>query len=91
MPHHVLTQGLATILEARHLLLLATGERKAAAVAAMVEGPLAARCPASVLQTHRYATVLLDGPAASRLELLAHYCDVAAAKPAWQGLGPPPH
>jgi glucosamine-6-phosphate deaminase len=91
VPHHVLTQGLGTILEARHLLLLATGGRKAEAVAAMVEGPLAARCPASVLQTHRYATVLLDEAAASRLELLDYYREVASAKPAWQGLGPPSH
>ena len=88
VPRHVLTQGLGTILDARHLLMLATGERKAAAVAAMVEGPLTARCPASVLQLHRYATVLLDPPAASRLELLDYYREVAAAKPAWQSPGP---
>ncbi len=89
VPHHVLTQGLGTILEAGHLLLLATGERKAPAVAAMVEGPLTARCPASVLQLHRYATVLLDTAAASRLELLDYYVEVAAGKPAWQRPGPP--
>ena len=45
VPRHVLTQGLGTILEARHLLLLATGERKADAVAAMVEGPLGSPVP----------------------------------------------
>ena len=90
VPRHVLTQGLGTILDARHLLMLATGERKAAAVAAMVEGPVSARCPASVLQLHRYATVLLDPAAASRLELLDYYREVAAAKPSWQRPGPPP-
>jgi glucosamine-6-phosphate deaminase len=89
VPRHVLTQGLGTILEARHLLLLATGERKARAVAAMVEGPLTARCPASVLQLHRYATVLLDPAAAAALELLDYYAEVAAGKPAWQRIGPP--
>lgn len=88
VPRHVLTQGLGTVLDARHLLMLATGERKADAVAAMVEGPLTARCPASVLQLHRYATVLLDAAAASHLELLAYYREVAAAKPAWQSPGP---
>lgn len=88
VPRHVLTQGLGTVLDARHLLMLATGERKAGAVAAMVEGPLTARCPASVLQLHRYATVLLDPAAASRLELLDYYREVAAAKPAWQSPGP---
>ena len=49
VPRHVLTQGLGTILRARHLVLLASGAGKAAAVAAAVEGPLSASCPASVL------------------------------------------
>lgn len=42
VPHHVITQGIGTILEARHLVLLATGEGKAEAVAQTVEGPVAA-------------------------------------------------
>jgi glucosamine-6-phosphate deaminase len=86
VPHHVLTQGLGTILEARHLLLIATGAGKADAAAACVEGALSASCPASVLQLHPHATVLLDPPAASRLERLAYYREVYAAKPPWQGL-----
>jgi glucosamine-6-phosphate deaminase len=86
VPHHVLTQGLGTILEARHLLLIATGPGKADAVAACVEGPLSASCPASALQLHPHATVLLDPAAADRLVRLAYYGEVYAAKPAWQGL-----
>jgi len=86
VPNHVLTQGLGTILEARHLLLIATGEGKAGAVAAFVEGPVSASCPASVLQLHPHVTVLLDAAAASRLDRLAYYREVYAAKPAWQGL-----
>jgi glucosamine-6-phosphate deaminase len=86
VPAHVLTQGLATILAARHLLLIATGEGKAQAVAAAVEGPVAASCPASVLQLHPHVTVLLDPAAAARLERLGYYREVYAAKPAWQGL-----
>jgi glucosamine-6-phosphate deaminase len=86
VPHHVLTQGLGTIGRARHLLLVATGEDKALAVADAVEGPVSASCPASVLQLHRHATVLLDPAAASRLARLAHYREVFAGKPAWQGL-----
>jgi glucosamine-6-phosphate deaminase len=86
VPHHVLTQGLGTILRARHLLLVACGDGKADAVAAAVEGPLSAACPASVLQLHPHATVLLDAAAASRLERTAYYREVYAAKPAWQGL-----
>jgi glucosamine-6-phosphate deaminase len=86
VPNHVLTQGLGTILEARHLLLIATGEGKAGAVAASVEGPVSASCPASVLQLHPHVTVLLEAAAASRLDRLAYYREVYAAKPAWQGL-----
>ena len=51
VPHHVLTQGLGTILDARHVILIATGAQKAQAVRDFVEGPVAAICPASVLQT----------------------------------------
>jgi len=86
VPNHVLTQGLGTILDARHLLLIVTGESKAGAVAAAVEGPVSASCPASVLQLHPHVTVLLDQAAASRLDRLAYYREVYAAKPAWQGL-----
>jgi glucosamine-6-phosphate deaminase len=55
-------------------------------VAAAVEGPVSASCPASALQLHPHATVLLDQAAASRLDRLAYYREVYAAKPAWQGL-----
>ncbi|MDT3438200.1 glucosamine-6-phosphate deaminase [Pseudofrankia sp. BMG5.37] len=86
VPRHVLTQGLGTILRARHLLLVATGAGKAEAIAAAVEGPVSASCPASVLQLHPHATVLLDEAAASGLEREAYYREVYAGKPAWQGL-----
>jgi glucosamine-6-phosphate deaminase len=86
VPRHVLTQGLGTIGDARHLLLLATGEDKAAAVAAAVEGPLSASCPASVLQLHPHATVLLDAAAAAELARADHDREVYAGKPDWQGL-----
>lgn len=73
VPRHAITMGIATILDARACLLLATGETKAAAVARMVEGPLGADCPASALQLHRTATVVLDSAAASRLALREYY------------------
>lgn len=66
VPHHVITQGIGTILEARHLVLLATGEAKAEAVALAVEGPLSAAVPASALQLHPHATVVVDEAAAMR-------------------------
>ena len=86
VPDHVLTQGLGTILEARHLLLLAMGEAKAGAVAAAVEGPVAALCPASALQLHPHVTVLVDEAAASMLAHRAYYQDTFGRKPSWQGL-----
>ena len=86
VPIHVLTQGLGTILQARHLLLIATDEGKADAVAAAVEGPVSASCPASALQLHPHATLLVDPAAAGRLVRLDYYREVYAAKPAWQGL-----
>ncbi|WP_338886058.1 glucosamine-6-phosphate deaminase [Rhodococcus sovatensis] len=86
VPHHVLTQGLGTIGEARHLVLIATGESKADAVAAAVEGPLSAFCPASVIQWHPHVSVLLDDAAASALALADYYRYAYASKPRWQRL-----
>jgi glucosamine-6-phosphate deaminase len=86
VPDHVLTQGLGTIREARHLLLLAMGEAKAEAIAAAVEGPVAAICPASALQLHPHVSVLVDEAAASRLAHREYYTDTFGRKPAWQGL-----
>lgn len=86
VPHHVITQGIGTILEARHLVLLATGEGKAEAVAQTVEGPVAALVPASALQLHPHATVVVDEAAASKLKLADYFRATYAAKPDWQGL-----
>jgi glucosamine-6-phosphate deaminase len=86
VPHHVITQGIGTILEARHLVLLATGEGKADAVAATVEGPVAAVCPASALQLHPHATVVVDEAAASKLKLADYFRHTYANKPDWQGI-----
>ncbi|MFJ5861214.1 glucosamine-6-phosphate deaminase [Pseudarthrobacter sp. NPDC092439] len=86
VPEHVLTQGLGTIRRARHLLLLAMGDAKAEAIAAAVEGPVAALCPASALQLHPHVSVLVDEAAASRLAHRDYYTDTFGRKPAWQGL-----
>lgn len=86
VPHHVITQGLGTIGEARHLVLIATGESKAEAIAAAVEGPLSAFCPASTIQWHPHVSVLLDEAAASALSLVDYYRYAYANKPAWQDL-----
>ena len=86
VPHHVVTQGLATILAARHVILVATGAQKAQAVRDLAEGPVAAICPASVLQMHPHATILVDEAAASSLRLADYYRHSYDNKPAWQGL-----
>ncbi|WP_314507840.1 glucosamine-6-phosphate deaminase [uncultured Microbacterium sp.] len=86
VPRHCITQGLGTILRARHLVLLAFGTGKAQAVAGAVEGPVTASLPASAIQLHPHATVVLDEAAASDLRFGEYYRYAFANKPAWQGL-----
>ena len=84
VPLHVVTMGIATILEARHCLLVADGPAKADAVARMVEGPVTAMVPASALQMHPRATVIVDEAAAAGLSLAEYYREVQRSKPRWQ-------
>ncbi len=86
VPRLCFTQGLGTIMEARHLVLVATGEGKAPAVRQLVEGAVSASWPATIMQHHPHATVLLDDAAASLLERADYYREAYAAKPAWQGI-----
>jgi len=67
VPRAGVTMGVATILSARRVLLLATGAHKAAAVAAAIEGPSEAACPASFIQGHGDAEVVCDRDAAALL------------------------
>jgi len=68
VPKYAITMGVGTIMEARSLLLLASGANKAEAIKATVEGPIMAKYPATIVQLHRYATVVVDEEAASKLE-----------------------
>ena len=86
VPTHCITQGLATILDARHLVLLAFGAGKAPAVAGALEGPVTAMNPGSAIQLHPHVTVVVDEEAASGLRLADYYRHTYANKPAWQGL-----
>lgn len=86
VPKLCLTQGLGTIMEAKHLVLVATGGNKAEAVHQMVEGPISAMWPATVLQMHPHVTVMLDDAAASRLQLGDYYRHAFENKPEWQSL-----
>jgi glucosamine-6-phosphate deaminase len=84
VPHHVITMGIGTIMDARACLLLAFGEKKARAVAGAIEGPVTAMNPASILQMHPRTTFILDEHAASQLKLRVYYKYVFENKPAWQ-------
>ena len=84
VPRHVMTMGLGTIMTARQCVLLAFGKDKAEAVKDMIEGPVSASCPGSILQFHEQAIILLDPEAASTLRRKQYYLDVYASKPAWQ-------
>ncbi|MGW8481774.1 glucosamine-6-phosphate deaminase [Microbacterium sp. NPDC055903] len=86
VPMHCITQGLGTILQARHLVLLAFGAGKAKAVADAVEGPLTAFLPGSAIQLHPHVTVVVDEEAASELALADYYRYTYANKPSWQGI-----
>ncbi|HSX85046.1 MAG TPA: glucosamine-6-phosphate deaminase, partial [Cellvibrio sp.] len=66
-PHLSITMGIGTILESKKVVLLATGENKADAIKATVEGPLTAACPASALQLHEQVVLVIDDAAASQL------------------------
>ena len=86
VPRHCLTQGLATIMSARHIVLIAIGRAKAEAIHHLVEGPVSAMWPATILQHHPHVSVLVDPAAAGRLQLADYFRSTYAAKPAWQGL-----
>jgi glucosamine-6-phosphate deaminase len=73
VPRYALTQGLGTIMDARHVVLVAEGAGKARAVQGMVEGPVSAFLPASILQFHPHATVVVDEAAASQLSKADYY------------------
>ncbi len=67
MPTHALTMGIGSIMQAKRIVLVATGKNKAKAVKAMVEGAVDPMVPASILQVHPDAIVILDADAAELL------------------------
>lgn len=84
VPRHVITMGIGTIMDARRVLMMATGAAKAGVVAQMVEGPISADCPATVLQMHPSCAVIVDEAAAAQLKRADYYRWVYANKPEWQ-------
>lgn len=67
VPTEAYTMGIGSILQAKHIILLAFGEQKADAINKMVNGKVTTAVPASVLQKHPNVTVILDKQAASKL------------------------
>jgi len=67
VPSHAVSMGMATILQARKIVLIATGAEKSEAVARMIDGPITTQLPASFLQVHPRVTVMLDRAAGARL------------------------
>jgi glucosamine-6-phosphate deaminase len=84
VPRHCITMGIGTIMEARQIVLLAFGKQKAAAVQQVVEGPISAMWPATILQMHPSAVILLDEAAAASLDQKDYYREIAENKPDWQ-------
>jgi glucosamine-6-phosphate deaminase len=73
VPECAITMGIGTILEAKKILLLATGEAKAETVAEAIEGPITASVTASCLQMHPDVTFVIDEAAAGRLKQREYY------------------
>jgi glucosamine-6-phosphate deaminase len=69
VPERALSMGMATILNARQIVLIATGAEKADAVHGMIEGLITTRLPASLLQVHPLVTVMVDRAAGRRLSI----------------------
>lgn len=83
VPERALTMGVGTILEARELILLATGNAKATIVARAVEGSVSAMVSASALQLHPNCKVIVDEAAGGDLEGREYYDFVYANEPSW--------
>jgi len=81
VPIYAITMGVGTILEARKIILLANGKKKAKAVAAAIEGPVTSMITASALQLHRDCMFILDREAASELKMLEYYEWIQANMP----------
>jgi len=67
VPHHVITMGVKTIMEAKQVILLASGQHKSLIIKQVIEGPLTAMVPGSILQMHPKARIYLNSEAASKL------------------------
>jgi glucosamine-6-phosphate deaminase len=84
VPKRALTMGVGTILQARELVLLATGDTKASIIAKAVEGPITSMVSASAIQLHPNCKVIVDEAAAGELLGREYYEFVFANEPEWE-------
>lgn len=73
VPRYAITMGIGTIMEAHELLLVASGENKADAIKATLEGPVTAMVPSTIVQLHPKALVVMDEAAASKCAYRHHH------------------
>ena len=81
VPIYAITMGVGTIMEADRIILLASGGKKADAIAKAVEGPVTSMITASALQMHATSRVYLDTAAASKLKMRDYYDWINENKP----------
>ena len=83
VPTQALTVGIGTVLSAKELLFLASGDKKAQAVARLLQGDITTQWPITALKTHPHATLLVDEAAASALgkEILAKWTHLKQTQP----------
>ena len=67
VPKKAITMGIANVMAARKILLLATGENKAEAIYQTIKGKIDESCPSTILQRHNDVTIVVDKLAASKL------------------------
>ena len=83
MPRRAFTMGVGTILEAKKIVLLATGKEKASIIAKAVEGPVTSMISATALQLHAKTVVILDDDAAADLKEKDYYRWIFDNEPEW--------
>lgn len=84
MPMRAVTMGVGTILEARRLVFLATGDEKANIVAAAIEGPITSMISATAMQLHDDVVCILDAAAAAKLKHQDEYKYAFQKDPKWK-------
>jgi glucosamine-6-phosphate deaminase len=83
MPKRAMTMGVGTILDAKEVVLLATGPKKASIIARAIEGPVTSMVTASALQLHPACKVIVDEAAAKELTATDYYRWIFENEPEW--------